>query len=51
MMRNLPVDEKNKVFVNMAVVRYLERLAKNLPRSILDNTWIPSPKPFDEVIY
>jgi myosin I len=48
--RNEPFNETNKVFLNMAGSRYLEKLAKQVPIQYFDKKpWPPCPKTFNKV--
>ncbi|XP_046992260.1 unconventional myosin IC isoform X1 [Schistocerca americana] len=42
--RHGPVNEVNKGFIQVAKVHYLNRLAKSLPKSVLDKSWPPCPQ-------
>lgn len=49
MLRNEPECEENKGFIHFTRYNYLIRLRDNLPKTVLDKSWIDAPKLVKEV--
>lgn len=47
--RRDPYGPINKVFLNMMYEKYLTKLAKQLPKSIMNYQWPPCPQPLRNV--
>lgn len=49
--RRDPYGPINKIFLNMMYSRYLTKLAKQLPKSVMDKSWPTCPDPLKNVSF